>query len=150
VLACVASADADLFIRKAFDGELQHGWIWIGLYQDNEATTANQGWHWMSGCTPEQGYSNWQKGEPNWYSEKEQCAFIGYKTDGGQSKWYDGPCKMHSRCLCEAERPFGAERPGASLVQLELGLKEYSAQADSHGGVDNYDHSDSIKLTCQW
>jgi hypothetical protein len=152
-LACVASAGVDEFISKSFEGELQQSWAWIGMYQDEDADDAGEGWgQWANGCEPLNGYTNWKEDEPNWYGgEKEQCAFVGYE---GGTAWCDATCETRAHCLCEMQVPATTASSLAVLLLPPSGIdggttEEYLRQSESHGGVHNYDHTGST-YSCEW
>jgi hypothetical protein len=74
-LATITSAEEDQFIESLRQQVSPGGYnaVWIGGHQDPMASTATGGWHWVNGEGPipmngDEGYANWQAGEPNDYS----------------------------------------------------------------------------------
>jgi hypothetical protein len=69
---------------------------WIGLLQDDAATTPGMGWKW-NGKTPVD-YTHWANGKPDDGSEggAEQCGKM--EADG---QWDDAGCTQANHFLCE-------------------------------------------------
>lgn len=65
---------------------------WIGL---TDADIENH-WKWSDGSLLG-WYTNWRYGEPNSYSEEEDCVGL---FDG---QWYDYPCRFVIGFVCEKQ-----------------------------------------------
>jgi len=84
-LATITSAAENDFI---FSLGIDDRPIWLGGYQDDNATQADEGWHWVTGEAWD--YTNWAPGEPNdWNGTVENAlAFAFFEGDG---TWNDAP-----------------------------------------------------------
>ena len=115
-LACIrSSAEAD-FVSSLTRSV---GDVWIGLYQSAGAAEPGGGWDMCpSGVTT--NFTNWLSGYPsNFYRTmifrdlgemsyaNRQCAAKrrAYLRNG----WFDSPCYLRNRCLCELGAPASAE-----------------------------------------
>lgn len=67
--------------------------VWIGAYQQDDASEPNEGWNWICGTS---GYTGWAPFEPNDLTGDQDCAEL---TSGGH--WNDAACGYARRFVCE-------------------------------------------------
>jgi hypothetical protein len=115
-LACIrSSAEAD-FIASLTRSV---GDVWIGLYQSPGAVEPGGGWD-MCASGETTNFTNWQSGYPsNFYRTmifrdlgemsyaNRQCA--AKRREYLRNGWFDSPCYLRYRCLCELGAPASAE-----------------------------------------
>ena len=115
-LACIRSSSEAEFIASLTRSV---GDVWIGLYQSAGAVEPGGGWDTCaSGVTT--NFTNWQSGYPsNFYRTKvfgdlaqvayanRQCA--AKRREYLRNGWFDSPCYLRYRCLCELGAPASAE-----------------------------------------
>ncbi|XP_041931931.1 hepatic lectin isoform X1 [Alosa sapidissima] len=74
---------------------------WFGITDEKAEGT----WHWVDGTALNMNSSFWEEGEPNNHID-EDCGYI-VKTQVRSrvptKSWYDAPCEMHWRFVCELE-----------------------------------------------
>lgn len=97
-LAIIHTAEEQTFIWN----QLVRGhWnaYWFGITDQKAEGT----WHWVDGTELVGGF--WEEGEPNNHID-EDCGYI-VKTQVRSriptKSWYDAPCEMHCRFVCEME-----------------------------------------------
>ncbi|KAL2080153.1 hypothetical protein ACEWY4_023946 [Coilia grayii] len=99
-LAIIHTAEEQTFIWERL---VRGHWnaYWIGITDEKAEGT----WHWVDGTPLVGGF--WEEGEPNNHID-EDCGYI-VKTQVlsriPTKSWYDAPCEMHRRYVCEKELP---------------------------------------------
>ena len=84
-LATITSEAENNFIFNLGIGDRP---IWLGGYQKEEAPSAQEGWHWVTG--EEWTYTNWAWGEPNdWHGTVENALAFAFWE--GNGTWNDAP-----------------------------------------------------------
>jgi hypothetical protein len=130
-LACIRSSSEAEFIASLTRSV---GDVWIGLYQSAGAVEPGGGWDTCaSGVTT--NFTNWQSGYPsNFYRTKvfgdlaqvayanRQCA--AKRREYLRNGWFDSPCYLRYRCLCELGAPASAEYLSFIEADIEDGLKQ--------------------------
>ena len=115
-LACIRSSSEADFIASLTRSV---GDVWIGLYQSAGAVEPGGGWDTCaSGVTT--NFTNWLSGYPsNFYRTmifgdlgelsyaNRQCA--AKRREYLRNGWFDSPCYLRYRCLCELGAPASAE-----------------------------------------
>ena len=115
-LACIRSSSEVDFIASLTRSV---GDVWIGLYQSAGAVEPGGGWDTCaSGVTT--NFTNWLSGYPsNFYRTmifrdlgelsyaNRQCA--AKRREYLRNGWFDSPCYLRYRCLCELGAPASAE-----------------------------------------
>jgi len=99
---CVAKAEEQGVFLATIRDEAENQWIhdtispwhmWIGLYQDPEATTTGEGWKWIH-SEEEVNTAGWGPGEPNDKgspeAHQEDYGVVNWFSDGGWADIYDG------------------------------------------------------------
>lgn len=74
------------FLGSAYGGLFAET-IWIGGYQDEDATELDEGWHWVTG--EEWSYTHWNSTQPNGLADHYLAMASGAITPA--SGWYDMP-----------------------------------------------------------
>ncbi|XP_056597367.1 C-type lectin domain family 4 member E-like [Triplophysa dalaica] len=73
---------------------------WIGISDEK----VEDDWYWVDGTKLVGGF--WEDGEPNNHDEDEDCCYM-VKTEVlsriATKSWYDAPCYMFRRRICEKE-----------------------------------------------
>jgi hypothetical protein len=79
-LVVIDSAEENAWLVKTFGDEP----YWIGLVQSANASEPRGGWHWV-GDIPSY-YFNWENGQPDNYSGRDNCGFL---LQGSGGRWHD-------------------------------------------------------------
>ena len=93
----IDSADENDFINKELLAD--KGRFWIGLA---DAETEND-WKWTDGSKLT-GYANWMTGQPNNYSDRQDCALMlkgPFNKKHYDGEWNDLECSKAERYICE-------------------------------------------------
>ena len=121
-LATITSeAENDFVSSKAFLGSVHGGLfaktIWLGGFQDTDATGLEDGWHWVTGET--WGVTDWRSGQPDNSSHNFLAMAAGSISPG--SGWYDMPDNgkfwrdINTAYIIEYE-PASVPIPGSALL----------------------------------
>ncbi len=89
LVTVTTQGENDFISNSSFLGTVYGGLfaqtIWLGGYQDEDATTQDEGWHWVTGEAWD--YTNWRSDQPDNLSENYLAMAAGAITPG--PGWYD-------------------------------------------------------------